>query len=149
MTRPATPLDILVVEDEFLIAMDLGMIIEDAGHRVIGSAASLQDVEALPGDVRPDLAFVDMQLARDTTGLQVNAVIQARWPGTIVVFVTANPKKIPDDFAGAHGLIAKPFTSMGVTAALAYLDRVMHESGPVPAAPGSLVAAPALAMLRA
>nr|WP_111300915.1 response regulator [Paracoccus saliphilus] len=148
MTQPISPLDVLVVEDEFLIAMDLGMIIEDAGHRVIASAASLQDVEALPQDNRPDLALVDMQLARDTTGLQVNALIRERWPGTVVVFVTANPKKIPEDFEGAHGLIAKPFTSLGVTAALTYLERVMHKVGPAPAAPGSLVTAPALAALR-
>lgn len=149
MIQPAIPLDVLVVEDEFLIAMDLGMIIEDAGHRVMASAASLHDVEALSDDRQPDLAFVDMQLARDTTGLQVNTLIQARWPGTVVVFVTANPKKVPEDFGGAHGLIAKPFTALGVMAALTYLNRVMREEGPVPAAPGSLVAAPALAALKA
>lgn len=148
MTPPDTPLDVLVVEDEFLIAMDIGMIIEDAGHRVIGSAASFQEVEAMAADRRPDVAFVDMHLARGTTGLQVNALIRERWPGTLVVFVTANPKKVPEDFDGAHGLIAKPFTSTGFTAALVYLDRVIRQTGPVPAAPGSLVAGPALASLR-
>ncbi|WP_410216896.1 response regulator [Paracoccus sp. (in: a-proteobacteria)] len=145
MKRPKPPLDILVVEDEILIAMDIEMMIEDAGHHVIATAASLKDVEALPTERTPDVAFVDMQLAHNSTGLQVNALIQERWPSTIVVFVTANPKKIPDDFDGAHGLIAKPFSASGFTAALHYLQEGMCEPPPVSPAPGSFVASPGFA----
>ncbi|MBM3606098.1 MAG: response regulator [Alphaproteobacteria bacterium] len=148
MNQPKPPLSILVVEDEFLIAMDIEMMIEDAGHRVIATVVSAQDVEALPMSPAPDVAFVDMQLARGSTGLEVNALIQGRWPDTIVVFVTANPKKIPDDFAGAHGLIAKPFSSKGFLAALGYLQDSLCSSPPVARAPHSFVASPAFAASR-
>lgn len=145
MNRPKAPLSILVVEDEFIIAMDIEMMIEDAGHQVLAVASSLQDVMALPADKAPDVALVDMQLARGSTGLQVNNAIQKQWPDTIVVFVTANPKKIPDNFDGAHGVIAKPFSSAGFVAALKYLEEGVCDPPPVSPEPGSFVASPSFA----
>ena len=35
--------------------------------------------------------------------------------------MTANAKRIPEDFAGACGVIAKPYTERGVREALAYV----------------------------
>ena len=115
------PLKILIVEDEALLAMDVESMVEDSGHVVVGEAASLYDVEALTADIDPDLAFVDMHLARGTNGLDVSALIQRRRAGTIIIFVTANPAKIPPDFAGAHGVIAKPFTRNTFMSAISYL----------------------------
>lgn len=145
MKRPKPPLNFLIVEDEFIIAMDIEMLIEDAGHRAMAVTASLQDVLALPEDDVPDVALVDMQLAHGSTGLQVNEAIQARWPDTIVVFVTANPKKIPEDFAGAQGVIAKPFSAAGFTGALKYLEEGICDPPPVSPQSGSFVASPAFA----
>jgi len=137
----------LVVEDEPLIAVDIEMLIEDAGHRVMATAASLRQVEGLPSGERPDVAFVDMQLAENSTGIDVNRLIQERWPETVVVFVTANPKKIPDDFDGAHGVISKPFSSLGFTAAIKYLQEALCEPPPVSSMPGSFIASDRIAAL--
>lgn len=144
-TRPKPPLRILIVEDEPLLAMDIELMVENEGHTVIAEAASLYDVEELDDEVAPNVAFVDIQLARNTSGLDVNQLIQKRWPETIIVFVTANPKKIPDDFAGAHGVIAKPFTESGFTSALKYLQEGVCTPPPLSAQPGSFVASPAFA----
>lgn len=145
MNRPKPPLSVLIVEDEPLLAMDIEMMVEDAGHRVVAEAASLFDVQDLKDDTAPDVAFVDLQLARGTNGLDVNALIHQRWPNAIVVFVTANPKKIPEDFAGAHGLIAKPFSHNGFMSALQYLQEGVCDPPPVSPQPGSFVASPAFA----
>ncbi|MHB2265854.1 response regulator [Aliihoeflea sp. PC F10.4] len=103
--RPTPPLRVLIVEDEPLLAMDIEFMVENEGHKVIAEAASLHDVESLEDNASPNVAFVDIQLAQGTSGLDVNQLIQKRWPDTIIVFVTANPKKIPDDFGGAHGVM--------------------------------------------
>lgn len=103
--------------------MDLEMIIEDGGHMVVGEAASLYDVVDLEDGLHPDIAFVDLQLARDTSGLDVSALIQKRWPKTFIIFVTANSKKIPADLAGAHGIIPKPFSRNGIVSALRYIEQ--------------------------
>ena len=39
-----------------------------------------------------------------------------------MVFVTANPRKIPEDFTDACGVIPKPFSRGGLMAALRYLE---------------------------
>lgn len=145
MDRPKPPLSVLIVEDEPLLAMDVEMMVEDSGHRVIGEAASLDELEVLDPVKPPDIAFVDMQLAKNSTGIEVCAHIQARWKNTIIIFVTANPKKIPDDFAGAHGVIPKPFSRHGFLNALSYLQESVCNPPPVTALPGSFVASPHLA----
>ncbi|WP_313525995.1 response regulator [Shinella sp.] len=138
-------MSILIVEDEPLLVMDVEMMVEDAGHTVVGAAASLYDVEALNIRSAPNIAFVDMQLARNTNGLEVCAYIRQRWEHTIIIFVTANPKKIPEDFAGAHGVIPKPFSRHGFMNALVYLQESVCTPPPVTALPGSFVASPHLA----
>jgi CheY-like chemotaxis protein len=145
MERPKPPLSVLIVEDEPLLAMDVEMMVQDAGHTVVGEATCLSDVVDMTPTHPPDIAFVDMQLARNSTGLEVCAHIQERWAHTIVIFVTANPKKIPEDFAGAHGVIPKPFSRHGFMNALIYLQESVCTPPPVTALPGSFVASPHLA----
>jgi CheY-like chemotaxis protein len=142
MIRPLAPLSVLIVEDEAILAMDIESIVEDCGHRVIADAASLFDVEALETDLRPDLAFVDIQLARGTNGIDVARLIRNRWPEAFVVFVTANPAKIPEDYAGAHGVIPKPFSRSGLMSAMRYIEEGVCDPPPVSPEPASFVASP-------
>lgn len=148
MMAHATPLRILLVEDEALIAMDLEMTIADAGHEVVATAASLSGVMRLMLDQGPDLAFVDMQLAKGSTGLEVNDFIMGKWPGTMVVFLTANPMKVPEGLAGAVGVIAKPFTTRGFLGALSWLQGHCQGESAEMALPYNLTLAPHLAVAR-
>ena len=104
-------MEVLIVEDEMLLAMDIEAMIEDSGHHVLAEAASVEEVEALPDEIVPQLAFVDLHLAHGADGFDVTRIIQRRWPDALIVFVTANVARIPPDFAGADGVIAKPFSA--------------------------------------
>jgi DNA-binding response OmpR family regulator len=55
---------VLVVEDEFLIAMDLGLLLERQGWRVLGPAASVAEALRLleQGEEVPDAALLDVNL---------------------------------------------------------------------------------------
>lgn len=145
--RPCAPLSVLIVEDEALLAMDIEAMVEDAGHRVVGEAASLFEVEKLGDDLSPDLAFVDLQLAQNTNGLDVCALIRKRWQNTLVVFVTANPLKLPSDFAGGHGVIPKPFSRSGLLSAMRYIEEGVCDPPPVSPQPASFLAAPSFAAM--
>jgi CheY-like chemotaxis protein len=148
--RPCAPLSVLIVEDEALLAMDIESMVEDAGHRVVAEAASLFDVEELAtADIEPDVAFVDIQLAKGTNGLDVCALIRERWSKAIVVFVTANPLKIPADYAGGHGVIPKPFSRSGLLSAMRYIEEGVCDPPPISPQPASFIAAPAFARLWA
>ena len=60
-----------------------------------------------------------------------------------VVFMTANPKRIPEDFVGAIGVIAKPYTGQGLSSALRFLVAAVHRPPPLMPEPLSLQLAPA------
>lgn len=135
---------VLIVEDEMLLAMDMEAMIEDSGHQVLGEAASLEEVELLPETLNPQLAFVDLHLANGSNGLDVCKVIQRKWPDALIVFVTANVAKIPEDFQGAHGVIAKPFSHAGVVNAIHYLAQGIFDPPPNSLRPASLIPSPHL-----
>lgn len=63
-------LRILIVEDEFLIAMDLEFQVEEAGHTVVGVAATKAEAIALANAEKPDLALMDLQLAGPSSGIE-------------------------------------------------------------------------------
>ena len=138
------PMGVLIVEDEMLLAMDLEAMIEDTGHQVLGEAATLEEVEALSGDIDPQLVFVDLHLAQGSDGLDVCLVVQRRWPQALIVFVTANVSKIPPDFCGAHGVIAKPFSHAGVTGAIKFLADGLSDPPPHLPLPASFTPSPSL-----
>ena len=136
------PLSILVVEDQALLAMELQHLIEDAGHSVVGCASCLAEATAAIGGGRtpPDLAFVDIHLADGVTGTAVAAHLQGH--GVAVVYMTANVKRIPPDFAGAVGVMAKPYTSSSVLAALDFLHLGVRNPPPALAMPSGLRLSP-------
>ena len=136
------PLSVLVVEDQALLAMELQYLIEDAGHSVVGWASCFAEAAAVIGGGRmpPDLAFVDIHLADGVTGTAIAAHLQAH--GVAVVYMTANAKRIPSDFAGAVGVMAKPYTSTSVLAALDFLHLGVRDPPPAVALPAGLRLSP-------
>ena len=135
MIAAESPLDVLIVEDEALLAAELQYIVEDAGCRDVGHAATSQEAFDLACRLTPDLALVDVCLQDGPTGIDAARLI-ARQCGGVALFMTANVKRLPDDFAGACGVIGKPYSEHAVCMALRYLCvclRQGHAPGPPPA----------------
>lgn len=55
-------LQVLVVEDELLIAMDVEMLLDLNGHEVLGPASTIDAALRLMEDTRPDVALLDANL---------------------------------------------------------------------------------------
>jgi DNA-binding response OmpR family regulator len=62
---------ILIVEDEVLIGLDLHMLLSCAGYRVQGPATSAKSALAIAAMEKPDVAFVDVNLAGNAEGLEL------------------------------------------------------------------------------
>lgn len=117
----ARPLRVLIVEDEILVAMELAALVEDLGHVVVGHALESREAMTLAEAADADLALVDIHLQDGPTGVSVGRTLVERC-GAMVLFMTANQKRVPDDFAGAVGLLAKPYSLTGVQEALSFLS---------------------------
>lgn len=132
-------MNILIVEDEALLALELESELENAGHTIVGQAMSSPEAKTLIDREHPEFAFVDIHLLDGPSGIDVGRYLAGK--GISYVFVTGNLKRIPEDFAGAMGAIEKPYTMNGLENALAYIETfVRGESRD--AIPPSLVPAP-------
>lgn len=141
MSDMSEPLKVLIVEDEALLAMELESLVEDAGHSVAGWATSSTEARAMVDALDADIAFVDVHLTDGPTGIDVAQYI-AEKKCSMVVFMTANPKRIPENFCGAIGVIAKPYTMNGLMAALRYLQEGVRRPPPVSALPVGFTLSP-------
>lgn len=115
--RAVTATDILVIEDEPIIALDLKRLVEACGHRVVGLAASEADAVRLAADTKPGLILADINLGRGGDGSTAVAQIQ-RAMSVPVIFVTAYPERL----LTAEGLepafvISKPFEPLALAIA--------------------------------
>jgi DNA-binding NarL/FixJ family response regulator len=80
-------LRVLVVEDEFIIALALRTQLEALGCEVVGTAREGESAVAMAQELRPDIVFMDIGLAGGN-GVEATREIMAEAP-TCVVLVTA------------------------------------------------------------
>ncbi|MAK82730.1 response regulator [Phenylobacterium sp.] len=130
------PLSVLIVEDEVLLAVELGFLVREAGCHEVGHALDSASAVELAQTLEPDIALVDVHLADGPTGVAAARQI-AEGQGAIVLFMTANVKRLPEDLAGACGVIGKPYSDRAVRRALTYLARCLQDgAAPGPPPPG-------------
>jgi CheY-like chemotaxis protein len=108
--------DVLIIEDEPLIAADLQRILEDLGHRVASIARTHADAKDAAASRKPGLVLADIELADGSSGLDAVNDILASFT-VPVVFVTAYPEKLmTGERPEPTFLIAKPFREDAVKA---------------------------------
>jgi CheY-like chemotaxis protein len=87
-TKPTKALRVLVVEDDAMIGVLLGEMLEGMGYDVCGIEATEADAIAAAARCRPDLIIVDVQLAE---GSGVSAIDAIHLVGPVPhVFVSGN-----------------------------------------------------------
>lgn len=125
------PAKILIVEDEFLVAMNMESVIEDLGHETIGIAPDHGSALAL-ADQQPEVALVDLNLRDGFTGPKIGELLSQR--GISVIYITANPRLLNDGVPGTLGVMRKPCDGQAIASALDYA--LARRSGfPVPPPP--------------
>jgi len=112
---------ILVVEDEFLVAMQIEAILTRAGWRVIGSAGTLSSAVSLARKSACDAALLDVNL-RGERADEVAEILFAR--GVPFLFVSGYGRgNLPAAFRQSVELIAKPFSDRTLVEAVRNLMR--------------------------
>ncbi|CAN5201377.1 anti-anti sigma factor/receiver protein PhyR [soil metagenome] len=127
-----TRADVLIIEDEPLIAMDLETIVRDQGHEVCGVAVTRDEAVAAARAHRPGLVLADIQLADDSSGIDAVKDILAEF-SVPVIFITAFPERLlTGERPEPTFLITKPFQRATVKAAIA--QALFFDETTVPAA---------------
>ena len=108
--------EVLIIEDEQVIAMDLEALVEDLGHSVLPIARTHKEAIAVMTKGRPGLVLADIQLADGSSGLDaVNDIL--KFCEVPVVFITAYPERLlTGNRPEPTFLISKPFRGETVKA---------------------------------
>ena len=126
-----THADVLIIEDEPIIAMDLETIVRDLGHGVTGVAVTRDEAVAQAMAQRPGLVLADIQLADDSSGIDAVKDILAQF-SVPVIFITAFPERLlTGERPEPTFLITKPFQRSTVKAAIS--QALFFDSATVPA----------------
>ncbi|WP_260600068.1 response regulator [Sphingomonas endolithica] len=104
---------VLVVEDDFLLGMDLTFALEQAGAEVVGPVMSVEEaLNAL--DPLPDIATLDVRLGDETSFPVADELTQRGIP---FLFATGTASMIPDVYR-SRPLCQKPVSHAALIKAL-------------------------------
>ena len=101
--------EIMIIEDEPLIAMDIEQMVESLGHTVTGIARTQKEALSLFEKQQPGMVLADIQLADGSSGIDaVNDILaQVSVP---VIFITAFPERLlTGERPEPTFLVTKPF----------------------------------------
>jgi AmiR/NasT family two-component response regulator len=102
--------NVLIVEDEAVIAMDVRFMVEDLGFKALGIASSGEEGLRKAGALRPDLVLMDIKIKGDMDGVIAAGEIFRRFR-IPVVYMTAysDPQTIKRvNRPGTLGCLIKP-----------------------------------------
>jgi CheY-like chemotaxis protein len=110
--------EVLIIEDEPIIAMDLEALVEGLGHTVTDVARTRSEALKAVAKVRPGLVLADIQLADGSSGIDAVKDILGRFD-VPVIFITAFPERLlTGERPEPTFLITKPFQPETVKAAI-------------------------------
>ena len=110
------PPSVLIVEDDLLLGMAIGLCVEDAGYDVADIVHSVDAALAALRRAPIDAALLDVNLQGELVFPVANALAER---GVPFVFVTAQPREIIPESHRDRPLVPKPYYDAALCAALA------------------------------
>jgi CheY-like chemotaxis protein len=110
--------NVMIIEDESIIALHIRSIVEGLGHQVAGIARTRYEAVDLAGRVQPELVLADISLADGSSGIDAVKDILGVMD-VPVIFITAFPERLlTGERPEPTFLITKPFEPETVTATI-------------------------------
>lgn len=110
--------DVLIIEDEPVIAADIEALVKELGHTVTDVAATRAEAAQAVARATPGLVLADIQLADGSSGIDAVKDILAHLD-VPVIFITAFPERLlTGERPEPTFLITKPFQPETVKAAI-------------------------------
>ena len=113
-------MNILIVEDESIVAKDIQVCLRKLGYNVIGICSTGEGAVEKALDEKPDLIMMDIMLKEEMNGIQAAAAIRKEHD-IPVIFLTAYTDRDTVDEAKEtepYGYIIKPFKEIDIQTAI-------------------------------
>ncbi len=128
LARATGTVRVLVVEDEWLVSMEIEAALEEAGHVCAAIAVSADQAVMLAEQHRPDILLMDIRLRGERDGVDAALEIFRRF-GLRCLFISAHTDMATRERgngANPFGWLPKPFSSAQLMQAI---DRAMDANG--------------------
>lgn len=124
-------MQILVVEDDVMLADCLAEALQGDGHAVCGIASTVADGLALARQHRPDVAIFDMQLGGMERGSDIADQLAASGDlgNTGILYVTGETERVHQEVRIGHACLNKPYTFTTLSTALTIVREIALEGG--------------------
>jgi two-component system, response regulator PdtaR len=130
-TEADKPDQVLVIEDDVLIANQIDAALSDAGFEIIGIAASGDEALEIVKSRLPTLAVIDVRLAGDRDGVDT-AIELFHAHGVRCIFASAysdSEARRRAEPAAPLGWLQKPYTITSLTAMVRAAAKELHSKG--------------------
>ena len=117
---------ILIVEDDAMFAFAIEDALSTVGHEIVGFARDGDSAVELADRERPELALVDLRLARQTSGAVAAREIRERY-SIPSIFISSSPEDCRKEAkpSGAWGCLSKPFTDRDLVNVVTIAEAMM------------------------
>jgi len=113
-------LNILIVEDENIIAKDIAYTLKRLGHNVVGIVSKGLEAVSSAAELKPDLILMDITLTGDMNGIEAAGIINESYK-IPVVFITAHQDSNTIEQSKStnpYGYITKPLDDRDLSMAI-------------------------------
>lgn len=110
---------ILIVEDEFIVANDLSIMLENAGYEVCDIADSVEEAREIIARQKPQLVLLDIHLKGKLTGIDLARQLRDEQIAFVYLSANSNQKILEEAKATEpYGFMVKPFREKDVLVSL-------------------------------
>jgi two-component system, response regulator PdtaR len=109
---------VLIVEDEFLIALGAADLVQSAGYTSVEVSNADDAVSVLEDRTDIGIVFTDIRMPRTMDGLELAHCIRKRWPPIKIIVTSGHHVIQSGDLPDGGVFIPKPYTDREVTEVL-------------------------------
>jgi two-component system, response regulator PdtaR len=111
---------IVIAEDEALVRLDLGQMLENLGHEVVGQAGDAKTAVELARELTPDLVILDIRMPGEIDGLDAaSQLAEDRVAPVLLMTAHGDPELVERAReAGVMAYLVKPYTENQLTPAI-------------------------------
>ena len=102
---------IVIAEDEPLARLDLGQMLENLGHEVVGQAGDGRTAVDLARELTPDLVIMDIKMPGEIDGLGAAGLLAEERVAPVLLLTAYSDQEFIDGArdAGVMGYLVKPY----------------------------------------